>query len=193
MKYKESQKEIIFFLAGFMLGVYYIYFMGDEKGGVTDFFSLQNLMQIRYIEVVQEEYFLYLVKKRCGILLLLGILSLAIAGKYLLQGFLMLLGCSMGSMLSVLIVRYGLRGMLLFFGFVFPQDLLYIPALFGGVMLLTDWNERVFGKTNIYWKKGTERQSMWKRMLFWGGVTIIGLLLECYVNLFFVKCVLKIF
>ena len=143
--------------------------------------------------MVQEEYFLYLVKKRCGILLLLGILSLAIAGKYLLQGFLMLLGCSMGSMLSVLIVRYGLRGMLLFFGFVFPQDLLYIPALFGWVMLLTDWNERVFGKTNIYWKKGTERQSMWKRMLFWGGVTIIGLLLECYVNLFFVKCVLKIF
>ena len=119
MKYKESQKEIIFFLAGFMLGVFYIYFMGDEKGGVTDFFSMQNLMQIRYIEVVQEEYFLYLVKKRCGILLLLGILSLAIAGKYLLQGFLMLLGCSMGSMLSVLIVRYGLRGMLLFFGFVF--------------------------------------------------------------------------
>lgn len=114
MKAQESQKEIVFFLSGFLIGVLYIYFMGDKRSGESDFFSLQNLMQIRCLEVVREDYLLYLVKERGRVLLFLGILSLALAGKYLLQGFLMLMGCSMGSMLSVLIIRYGLKGMLLF-------------------------------------------------------------------------------
>lgn len=193
MKIQESQREILFFLTGFLLGVLYIYFIGDKRSGETDFFSLQNLMQIRYVEIVQEQYLVYLIKKRVGILLALGILSLALAGKYLLQGFLMLLGCSMGSMLSVLIIRYGLKGMLLFSGLIFPQHLVYIPALFGWVLLLSQWNERAFGKYNALRQRSFARRDAGKRILLLSGVTIIGILLECYVNLYFVKWVLKIF
>lgn len=193
MKTQESQKEIVFFLSGFLIGVLYIYFMGDKRSGESDFFSLQNLLQIRCLEVVREDYLLYLVKERGRVLLFLGILSLALAGKYLLQGFLMLMGCSMGSMLSVLIIRYGLKGMLLFFGFIFPQDLLYIPALFGWVMLLSEWNAGLFGSQKVYQRRSGARYVAWKHVLLLGGVTIIGILLECYVNLHIVKWVLKIF
>lgn len=193
MKARENRKEIVFFLAGFLLGVLYIYFCGAEMGGENDFFSLQNLMQIRYMEVVREEYLLYLIKKRGSVLVILGILSMAMAGKYLLQGFLLLLGCSMGSMLSVLIMRFGAKGMLLFFGFIFPQDLLYIPALFGWVMVLSEWNASVFGNGNRYRKRAAQRYGIWKCILLLSGGIICGILLECYVNLIFVKFVLNFF
>ncbi len=193
MKSQENQKQFVFFLAGFLLGVLYIYFSGEYKGEGADFFSIQNLMQIRYMEIVQEEYFIYLLKKRAGVLLILGILSLALAGKYLLAVFLMLFGCSMGSMLSVLIMRYGLPGMLLFVGFIFPQDLVYIPAVFGWVALLTEWNEGMFGRRNVMHRRGYGKHMGMKRLLVLSGVTIIGILLECYVNPIIVNWCLKFF
>lgn len=193
MKSQENQKQFVFFLAGFLLGVLYIYFSGEYKGEGADFFSIQNLMQIRYMEIVQEEYFIYLLKKRAGVLLILGILSLALAGKYLLAVFLMLFGCSMGSMLSVLIMRYGLPGMLLFVGFIFPQDLVYIPAVFGWVALLTEWNEGMFGRRNVTHRRGYGKHMGMKRLFVLSGVTIIGILLECYVNPIIVNWCLKFF
>lgn len=193
MRSQENHRQFVFFLAGFLLGVLYIYFSGDYKGEGTDFFSIQNLVQIRYTEVVYEEYFVYLLKKRVGVLLVLGVLSLALAGKYLLSGFLMLFGCCLGSMLSVLIMRYGLSGMLLFAGLVFPQNFIYIPAVFGWVALLTEWNEGVFGRRKTLYRKGYGRGAGIKQILVLCGVTIIGILLECYVNPVVVNWCLKIF
>ncbi len=193
MKSQEGQRQFVFFLAGFLLGVLYIYFAGDSNGEGVDFFSVQNLMQFKYVEIVHEEYFLYLLRKRVGVLLVLTVLSLALAGKYLLSGFLMLFGCSMGSLLSVLIVRCGLKGMLLFFGLILPQDFVYLPAVFGWVAVLSEWNEGVFGGRNVMYRRGGGKRGKLKRILFLCGVTIIGILLECYVNPVVVKWCLEIF
>ena len=193
MKSKEEQKYFVFFLAGFLLGVLYIYFSGEYKAEGMDFFSAQNLIQLQYKEIKYEEYFWYLVKKRTGILLILGVLSLAVAGKYLLFGFLMLFGCSMGSMLSVLIIRYGMRGILLFAGFIVPQDLVYLPAVFGWVTMLMQWNEGIFEQVSVMYRRRGTRYDYLKRFLLLSGVTIIGILLECYVNPVIVKFCLKIF
>ena len=193
MKSQEEQKNFVFFLTGFLLGVLYIYFTGEYKAQGTDIFSVQNLMQLQYTEIRYREYFWYLLKNRTAVLLVLGACSLALAGKYLLFGFLMLLGCSMGSMLSVLVLRYGLGGMLLFAGLVFPQGFVYIPAVFGWVAMLTNWNEGIFGRRSALYQRMQGKKGKVRRIIFWIGVTIIGILLECYVNPVVLKLCLKIF
>ncbi len=193
MKSQDIQKQFVFFLAGFLLGVLYIYFSGDENGGGLNYFSEQNLFQIQFTEIVYEKYFFYLLKNRMMILAVLAVLSLALAGRYLLSGVLMLFGCSVGSMLSVLILRYGLEGLLLFFAFLFPQDFVYFPVLFGWVTVLTEWNEGMFGMKNRAYRISAGKRHVGLRVLFLLVVTIIGILLECYVNPVIVKWCLKIF
>ena len=127
------------------------------------------------------------------VLPVLLVLSLAVAGKYLLSGFLMLFGCSMGSMLSVLILRYGIKGMLLFFSLIFPQDFVYLPAMFGWVAVLAEWNEKLLGGKSVIYRRGEEKRRNFKRIFLLFVVTIIGILLECYVNPLLVKFCLKIF
>lgn len=188
MRSKEEHRQLIFFLSGFLIGVLYIYFVGDEGAGGTDFLSLQNLMQVKYMDIAYEEYFWYLLKKRLGILFLLFAVALALPGKILLFGFLMVFGCSMGSMLSVLILRYGLKGLLLFFALIFPQDLIYLPAIFGWVAVFTEWNEKLFGI-----RSRLEKRRKFLRISALLGVTIIGIIVECYVNPIIVKWCLKFF
>ena len=193
MNTQQRHRYFVFFLAGFLLGVLYIYFTEDYRGEGVDFFSAQNLMHVQFAEIKYREYLVYLLKKRMSVLGVLGVLSLALGGKYLLLGFLMLFGCSMGSMLSILILRYGLKGMLLFMALIFPQDFLYIPAIFGWVYLLTTWNENVFGKRNTLYQKRRQRGKEAMQIAVLCGVTIIGILLECYVNPKIVNLCLKFF
>ena len=61
MNIGKVQKQVILFLAGFVLGVLYIYMIGCRE---TDFLGIQSLMQISYLEIGYREYFLYLLKKR---------------------------------------------------------------------------------------------------------------------------------
>lgn len=192
MKSQGQQRYVVFFLAGFLLGVLYIYFTEDYKGDGMDFFSVRNILDLRYAEIVYKDYFWFLLKKRTALLLVLGILALALAGKYLLLGFLMLFGCSMGSMLSVLILRYGLKGILLFAAFIFPQNALYIPAVFGWVYLLSMRNEAMFGRRAEIWRGGKYRGGI-RQIFLLSVVTIIGIILECYVNPALVSWCLKIF
>ncbi len=193
MRSQEQHRQLVFFLAGFLIGVLYIYFTGSPGAGETDFLSIQNLMQVMYMDIVHEEYFWYLLRKRIGILILLVMTSLALPGKYLLVGFLMVFGCSMGSMLSVLLMRYGLKGILLFLGLIFPQDIVYIPVVFWWVCLLTGWNEGMFYQRNSLMKKRDAGYRTLLRVIALCGVTIIGVVLECYVNPFIVQWCLKIF
>lgn len=193
MKSHEEQRGILFFLAGFFIGVIYIYFMGASGATEEDFLSVQNLMQVTYMDVVYEEYFWFLVKKRIGILLVLVAASFALPGKYLLLGFLMVFGCSMGSMLSVLIVRYGLKGILLFLGLVFPQDLIYIPVVLRWEHVLERWNEGIFWRRNAMRQRRSGRWYGGGRVVVLLMVTIIGILLECYVNPLVVNWCLKFF
>lgn len=192
MKTQEMHRQLVLFLAGFLLGVLYIYIMGYLQGEDTDFLSVNNLMQIMYTDINYKEYFIYLVRKRGAVLFVLLLASLALPGKYLLAGFLMFFGCSVGSMLSALITRYGLKGILLFLSLIFPQDLIYIPVLFGWVYLLTHFNNHLFYGQKRYRYRLSKYQILGK-MIILCGVTIIGLFFECYVNPIIVIWCIKIF
>lgn len=193
MRIHEEQRQTVIFLAGFLVGVLYIYFTGSYREGNTDFLSIQNLMQVMYMEIVHKDYFVFLLKKRLGVIFALAVASLALPGRYLLLGFLMVFGCSMGSMFSVLVIRYGIKGALLFMGLIFPQYIVYIPVVFQWVCLLSDWHEGVFYGRNPLMRKRVSGLHFAARTMVLLTVTIIGIFLECYVNPVIVNWCLKIF
>ena len=169
----KVQKQVILFLAGFVLGVLYIYMIGCRE---TDFLGIQSLMQISFLEIGYREYFLYLLKKR-GLLL---------------AGIVMYFGMSIGGMLSVMILRYGWKGILLSLSFCLPQDLFYIPAGSMGISLLAVRGGQKSDRMPGYHMEEKKKNRL-KQIFLVLGVTIIGILAECYVNPMLVKTVLKIF
>ncbi len=193
MRSRKEYRQLLLFLAGFLIGVLYIYFTGRLQGKSSDVLSIQNLMQILYIDIKFWDYFFYLMKVRVCILLGLFMASLALPGKYLLYGFLIVFGCSMGSMLSILIVRYGIKGIFLFLALVFPQDIIYIPAIFSGIAILIEFNEKLFERQKIKYRGEVMHHNTWEQVVLLLGVTIIGVAVECYVNPLLVKWCLKIF
>ena len=189
MNIGNVQKQVVLFLAGFVLGVLYIYMIGCQE---TDFLGIQSLMQISFLEIGYREYFFYLLKRRglLGIGMLL--IGMTAGGQLFLAGIVMYFGMSIGGMLSVMILRYGWKGILLSLGFCLPQDLFYIPAGSMGISLLASHYGQKSDRLQMY-HTGEKKRNRIKKICSVLGVTIIGIVTECYVNPFLVKTVLKIF
>lgn len=189
MNIGKVQKQVILFLAGFVLGVLYIYMIGCQE---TDFLGIQSLMQISFLEIGYREYFLYLLKKRGLLGIGIVLIGMTAAGQLLLAGIVMYFGMSIGGMLSVMILRYGWKGILLSLSFCLPQDLFYIPAGSMGISLLAVRGGQKSDRMPGY-HMGEKKKNRLKQIFLVLGVTIIGILAECYVNPMLVKTVLKIF
>lgn len=185
----KVQKQVILFLAGFVLGVLYIYMIGCQE---TDFLGIQSLMQISFLEIGYREYFLYLLKKRGLLGIGIVLIGMTAAGQLLLAAIVMYFGMSIGGMLSVMILRYGWKGILLSLSFCLPQDLFYIPAGSMGISLLAVRGGQKSDRMPGY-HMGEKKKNRLKQIFLVLGVTIIGILAECYVNPMLVKTVLKIF
>lgn len=158
----------------------------------TDFLGIQSLMQISFLEIGYREYFLYLLKKRGLLGIGIVLIGMTAAGQLLLAGIVMYFGMSIGGMLSVMILRYGWKGILLSLSFCLPQDLFYIPAGSMGISLLAVRGGQKSDRMPGY-HMGEKKKNRLKQIFLVLGVTIIGILAECYVNPMLVKTVLKIF
>ena len=93
----------------------------------------------------------------------------------------------------MLVVKYKLKGIGIFLGLLFPQHLIYLPLLFGWIYYFIVMHERNFSRKGNYGKKAFGGGGFGKEFVKLGGVTIIGILLECYVNPIIIKFCLKIF
>ena len=189
MNIGKVQKQVILFLAGFVLGVLYMYMIGCRE---TDFLGIQSLMQISFLEIGYRDYFLYLLKKRGLLGIGIVLIGMTAAGQLLLAGIVMYFGMSIGGMLSVMILRYGWKGILLSLSFCLPQDLFYIPAVSMGISLLAVRGGQKSDRMPGYHMEEKKKNRL-KQIFLMLGVTIIGILAECYVNPMLVKTVLKIF
>lgn len=190
---KDRDRMLLFFVTGFLIGILYIVFFQTAESGMIDFLSIQNLIQIPYAEMIYKDYFLFLLKKRMAVLGMLLLSSAALPGKYLMAGFLMLFGCGIGGILSVLITRCGIKGFFLTVALLFPQYLFYIPALFGLCAVLSKWHSTLFSHGSMLRERRQKKTFLLGKGLLYLGVTIMGLLCECYVNPNVVIFCLKIF
>ena len=115
-------------LLAFVAGIVMANLMGREAvsnaGILNDYF----IEKFQYTDINGENLFFYILGERVPLLLLLCLLvftSLGVAAGVLVLGW---QGFSIGFMLSTAIAKYGIKGILLILGGLFPQYLFCTPV-----------------------------------------------------------------
>lgn len=181
-------------LGAFVAGILMANLMGREAvsnaGILNDYF----VEKFQYTEVSGENLFFYIIGERVPLVLLLLALTLTTLG--MVGGILTLgwQGFSVGFMLSTAIAKYGVKGMLLVLGGLFPQYLFYFPVYILYCYLANYLRQRV-NKDRI--GNGSDRGYILGAWLVAAAGLLIlflmGIFLESYVNPVILKKILKIF
>jgi hypothetical protein len=163
-----------------------------EKSGL---FDESSLTQMKYMTVDGNYLFGYVLVERFSTIAFLILLSTTYIGIFALCGAVLWYGVSAGMFLSALSIRYGIKGILLALTGIFPQYLLYVPAL----ITLLIWSEQLYRSlhTTASVTPGLESRALLLRrlltLLIIVGVIFTGCLLESYVNPFLVRKFLQVF
>lgn len=139
----------------------------------------------------------YIVRHRLFTVCMLGLLATTIIGLPVVCGYICYSGLAAGCLLSVAVIRYGIRGVLLMAAGILPQGLLLVPAYTALFIWAVSVNRMLYSKgpykepymrysKQTYIKKGVQIAGIM-------AVVIIGCLLESYVNPKMLHFILKIF
>ncbi|NBJ93809.1 stage II sporulation protein M [Parablautia muri] len=185
------------FLGSFLFGVL-IMNMGNEtllsEGGI---FSQTSVGRLRYMEIDSGRFFRYVLEHRMGEGALLLLLSSTGLGVISIYACIIWQGILTGMTITAAVIRYGIKGLLLLLGSLFPHQLLLIPA---EVMLLGWCYENCskghfLGKYTAPYHKNIRQQYLKQAVgLLWIVIVIfIGCILESYVNPILLSDLVKIF
>lgn len=191
---KKTSKWFLPFAAGILLG--FLLFLSGKQEFISDpcFFGEEILQRFAYSSIYQKAFLGYVLKNRWKLFFLF--LFSAFTGLYPLIAALLFGWCGMSFaiILMTLLYRYGLKGILLLAGMLFPQMLFYIPCMLKGSDLLgqiyrgrrkdTDCEGNPAGGRN---RLGTVVGCV---LLF--GLFLAGTLTESYVNPMVLKKLIKI-
>lgn len=200
MGWKQRNKSgwylLYLFMTGLFLGILFVNFRHDiwiQEDG------LLNASMMKRLETVQFDgnyLFGYIVKYRISSVLIISLLASTMIGLPVVCGYVCYLGASAGCLLSVAVIRYGIRGLFFIAASLFPQGLLLIPGyflIFGWGM---DCNRSLYGKTD-----GLEgRYLIGRKFILRKGISFLGIIaifitgcvVESYVNPKIVHFILKI-
>lgn len=184
----------ILLLLSFVAGIFVANLMGREEvsnaGVLNDYF----VEKFQYTQINGENLFFYIIGERMPLLFLLFLLiftSLGIFSGILVVGW---QGFSIGFMLSTGIAKYGIKGIILVLGGLFPQYLLYFPVYIFYCYVAVFLRQRFFaiGRENI-----SERRFAYGIGLLIAIILMIvfvaGIFLESYVSPVILKRILKLF
>lgn len=183
---------------GFMVGLLLMNFGKQVLFENSDILNEYTLTEMKYSLVDKNAFFLYLLRKRVGVVLILAVLSTTWMGVATAWTGAAWLGISFGMLVMTSMMRYGVKGLLLVGTGIFPQILVYLPV----ALILLQWSYEFF--TAIYYpeKYSGIQDAPAKKMLLRKktlqflcllGVVIIGCVLEGYVNPILVLNLLKFF
>lgn len=185
------------FLGSFLLGIL-IMNMGNEiLLGDTGIFNTASINRLKYVEINDGKFFTYVLRQRLGSCIVLLILSTTTLGLISAYGAVLWQGMITGMLMTAAVIRYGIKGLLLILGGMFPHQCLLIP---GSIMLLGwclenyYWFHR-YGKGAVPYFR-SRRQQFFRQgiLLLWILlVMLIGCVLESYVNPILISDVVKIF
>lgn len=189
----EQRRFFSFFCMGFVLGILVMNIGKSIFLKETGLFDEYTLYQMRYMTVDSNALFCYIFRKRISRMLALTVISTTYLGFVACMGTSLWYGMSAGVFLTTLTLRYGVKGILLAIVSMFPQYLLYVPA----VLALLSWCEELFrgiytrGEYNMSDKKLLVKKA--GRLVVILSVITLGCLLEGYVNPYLLLGYLKIF
>lgn len=128
---------------------------------------------------------------------MLGLLSTTVIGLPAVCAYICYCGLAAGCLLSVAVIRYGIRGLLLMAAGILPQGLLLIPSYMALFVWAVSVNRALYARSPYrehymrYSKQTYIRYGL--QMAGIVAVVIMGCLLECYVNPQMLHFILKIF
>lgn len=180
------------FAAGFLIGIFIMNIGKSILLEKTGLFDEEVLYHMKYMTVDCNALFFYVLRKRLMAVLILAILSTTYLGLAVCVGAALWYGAASGGLLAVMVLRYGVKGILLAAASLFPHYLIYFPVIF----TLLGWGESVY--RSIYHRHGVEPE---KNLLLKKagqlaaviGTTVAGCALEGYVNPAVFMSLLKIF
>lgn len=146
------------------------------------FFGRRLFESGRYVEYVKSSYLLYLIKVR-GLQTVIVALFMGLHKRkqgLSLWGLITGFGFGIGGF--AMFRRLGMPGLLGYFLMIMPHYLCYLSGY--GICWGVDFNSQ---------KNGSLEGYLAGRILMGLGVVIIGILLECYVNPFFIKLFVNLF
>ncbi len=183
------------FLAGFLAGILMMNVWKSillENTGLLDEYTLYHM---KYMTVDSSALFYYVLRLRLKTVFTLAILATTYLGLVVCAGASFWYGLSAGAFLSAVMMRYGIKGLLFAFTGVFPQYLLYIPAMVALLLWCEMLNRNIYFRSSL--DTGDEGGIMLPKRLLKLAVilviVILGCLLESFVNPGMMSGLLKIF
>ncbi len=139
----------------------------------------------------------YILRHRLSVVCMLSLISTTMIGLPILCAYICYTGLAAGCLLSVAVIRYGIRGLLFMAAALFPQAFLLIPAYAGLFLWTVSLNRTLYAsRTNLAaYERFSSRFYLEKCAQIVGIVLVVimGCLLESYVNPNILHFVLKIF
>ena len=183
------------FSIGFFLGILLIHVERKMLLENTGLFSENSLYNMKYTNVDCGVLFFYVLKQRLGGAVILAVLTTTYLGLAVCVGTVFWYGLCGGTLLSIAVFRYGIKGIALVLVGMCPQFFLYVPAF----LFLMKWCECIYRE--IYLEKTIKREAgkirlLPRRILQLSGILMlffVGCILEGYVNPTFIQGFLKIF
>ena len=113
----------------------------------------------------------YVLKQRLFTVCLLGLLATTMIGLPAVCGYVCYMGLSAGCLLSVAVIRYGIRGLFLMAAGIFPQGILLIPGYAALFLWAVGVNRMLYSHgTGREYYGGYSRQSYLKRGVQMAGI-----------------------
>lgn len=185
------------FMIGFFMGILIINLGHEAWVSNGALLGTDMINRLKNSRPAGESLVGYILRHRLFAVCVLGLVSTTIVGMPVLCAYICYTGLAAGCLLSVAVVRYGIRGLLFMAGVLFPQAIVLIPAYICLFFWAADVNQTLYAsKTQLDGYERFSRHFYLKKCSQIAGiavVVIIGCLLESYVNPGILHFVLKIF
>lgn|GEM_PF-974585 len=117
------------FMLGFVAGIFLANVAGKSYLSQSGILSDYYLSKYKYMEIDSAGLFLFILQKRLKWILILWGIGFTILGAPLVLAYSGWIGFSAGLILSVSVIRFGFVGVIFCAVGIFPQGLIYMPAL----------------------------------------------------------------
>lgn len=167
---------LVLIICGFLVGVMFPFLFEEKMIVESDILNQDFLLQFNHMEIDKRALLFLCIKKRLGAFFLVWMLSYSSVNKFFAGVLIFIKSIYVGSMMEILALRYGIKGLWMYLALVSPQGIFY----FLGLWLLGIW---CFEKTARSYKKlylSSEREN--RKILIAFILTILGVALESYIN-----------
>lgn len=194
---KSGYYLLYLFMTGLFLGILLVNIRHDIWVKEDGLLNAAMIKQLQNSEFDGNYLFGYIVRSRISTILIISMLASTMIGLPIVCGYVCYLGASAGCLLSIAVIRYGIRGLFFMAASIFPQGFLLIPGYFLLFRWGLDCNRSLYGKID-----GLEgRYLIGKQFMITKGIKLVGILvivilgclIESYVNPKILQFFLKIF